>query len=445
MKVVDERHISIKILIDIFKNNSYSNIALRNYFKGEDSLSIQQKSFITEVVNGTLRNLIYIDFIIDSYSKTKIKKMKPVILNILRVSVYQIYFMDKVPEHAICNSAVNIVKKYKLDGLKAFVNGVLRSIIKGKENDLLKDLDKITYLSIKYSYEKWIIQYWLSEHTYEEVEKMCVANNERKKVTICINTNKVTKGEIKEKLKDDGLLVEDTYMCENSLKILKSNDITKLKAFQDGLFHVMGESSQRAVDILDPKENSKVLDLCSAPGGKSFYISYKMNNTGEIVSCDIHEHKIKLIEESVSRLGLKNIRVKLNNGTNINEEFIESFDYVLVDAPCSGLGLVGKRPEIKYTKTFQDIEELAKLQKDILINASKYLKKGGILLYSTCTISKRENINNVKWLLENSNLELVSLKNEDYGNEQGVIEILPTIEKDVDGFFIAKFRRKDNE
>ncbi len=444
MKTIDERYVSIKILMDIFKNNAYNNIALRNYFKGEEKLTTKEKSFITEIVNGTLRNLVYIDFVIDNYSKTKTKKMKPVILNVLRISVYQIYFMDKVPEHAICNSAVNIVKKYKLDGLKAFVNGVLRNIIKNKDKDLLIGLDKIDYLAVKYSYERWIIQYWLSEHTYEEVEEMCIANNQRKKVTICINTNKTSKEEITEILQNDKVEIEKSFICEDSLKILKSDDMTKLKAFKEGLYHVMGESSQMAVDILDPKEHTKLLDLCSAPGGKSFYASYKMKNTGEIISCDIHEHKIKLIEDTVERLGLKNIKTRLNDATKLNSEFINKFDYVIVDAPCSGLGIVGKRPEIKYTKTFQDIEELAKLQKQILVNASKYINKDGVLVYSTCAISKRENIANVKWLLENSDLELISLKDKPFGNENDVIEVLPNRANAMDGFFIAKFRRSNN-
>ncbi len=445
MKTINERENAVKILIDIFKNDSYSNIALRNFFNGQKDLNKQQKSFITEVVNGTLRNLIYLDFVINTYSKTKTKKMKPVILNVLRISVYQIYFMDRVPEHAICNSAVDIVKKYKLHGLTGFVNGVLRTIIKNKNVDLLKDLDKITYLSVKYSYDKWIIQYWLSEHTYEEVEEMCIANNERKKVSICVNTIKTNVSDITNSLQNDGVQVEKSFMCDNSLKISKSNDITKLEAFEKGLFHVMGESSQIAIDVLNPKQNSKLLDLCAAPGGKSFYASYKMNNTGEILSCDIHEHKIKLLDETVERLQIKNIKTKLNDATKLNEEFVNKFDYVLLDAPCSGLGIVGKRPEIKYSKTFEDIEALSSLQKEILQNAIKYLKEGGELVYSTCAISKRENINNVKWVLQNSDLELVNLQQHKFGLESGVIEILPTTENGMDGFFIAKFRRKDNE
>lgn len=448
MTIKDEREIAIKILLDVFQNGAYNNIALRNYFKNVD-LNKQQKAFITDIVNGTLRNLIYIDFVIDTYSKTKTKKMKPVILNVLRISLYQIYFMDKVPEHAICNSAVNIVKKYKLEGLTGFVNGVLRTVIKNKEIDLLKDLNKIDYLAVKYSYDKWIIQYWLSEYSYEEVEQMCIANNNRKKVTLCLNTNLGSKKEIIEKLKNEGVEIENGYLCENSLNILKSDDIAKLTAFQEGLFHVMGESSQYAIDVLNPKENSRILDLCSAPGGKSFYASYKMNNTGEIVCCDIHEHKIKLIEDSVDRLKLKNIKVKINDATKLNSDFVEKFDYVMVDAPCSGLGIVGKRPEIKYTKTFDDIQELANLQKDILKNAIKYLNEDGVLLYSTCAISKRENILNVNWILENSDLKLDDLndfkfcknkKSKDY--DLNVIEILPTVENNMDGFFVAKFSKK---
>ncbi len=444
MKEINEREFAVKILIDIFKNGAYSNIALRKFFYEKKELETRQKSFITEIVNGTLRNLIYIDFIIDTYSKTKTKKMKPVVLNVLRISVYQLYFMNKVPEHAICNSAVKIVRKYKLDGLTGFVNGVLRSIIKNKNTDLLKDLDKITYLSVKYSYDKWIIQYWLSEHTYEEVEKMCIANNRRKKISISLNTVNKSLNDIVKVLEKDNVKIEKSLLFDDSLKISNTDDLTKLEAYEQGLFHVIGESSKVAVDILNPQENSKMLDLCSAPGGKTFYSSYKMKNTGEIVSCDIYEHKIKLIEETAKRLKLTNIKTKINDATTLNNEFIEQFDYVLVDAPCSGLGIVGKRPEIKYNKTFNDIEEISILNKYIIIIALLFIKKDGELVYSTCAISKRENINNVKWVLENLEVELINLEEHKYGLQSGVIEILPTVENEMDGFFIAKFRRKNN-
>ncbi len=442
----NEREIAIKTLMNILNDNAYNNIALRNCFKENQDLNKIQKAFITETVNGTLRNLIFIDYIIDNYSKTKTNKMKPFILNNLRVSVYQIYFMDKVPEHAICNNAVELTKKYGFKGLSGFVNGVLRQIIRNKEEDVLKDLDKIMYLSIKYSYQKWMIQYWLSEHTYEEVEEMCKANNKSRKINFCINTNKTNLADLENILKDEDVTVEKSKICDNSLTVSKVNDITKLKSFNEGLYHVMGETSQIAVDVLDPKENTKVLDICSAPGGKSFYMGYKMNNTGEIVSCDIYDHKIKLIDEGSKRVGLKNIETKINDATKLNNDFVNKFDYILVDAPCSGLGIVSKKPDIKLNKTFEDIEELSGIQKEIMSNAYKYLKEGGVLVYSTCTISKRENTNNVKWILENTNLELVDLNEEfeNLANDKGVIEILPTLENNSDGFYIAKFRRKNN-
>lgn len=444
MEKLDEREIAVYTLIEILDLGGYNNIVLRRVFKKYDTLENKQKNFLTEIVNGTLRNLIYIDFIIDKYSKVKTTKMKPIILNTLRISVYQIYFMDRVPNHGICNSAVNLTKKKGFKGLAGFVNGVLRNILRNKEENILLGLKKAEFLSVKYSYNIWIIKYWLSQFTYEIVEEICKGSNKRNPTTIAVNTNKTTKEQLKKELTDRAVRVIECDVVNNSLKISNTSDISKIKNFRHGEFHVIGEMSQLAVEVLDPKENKEVLDMCSAPGGKAFKSSYIMKNTGKVVCLDIFEHKIELIEQSSQRLGLTNIEARLVDGKKVEKDFIEAFDYVLVDAPCSGFGIVSKKPDIKINKTFEDIVELVEIQRNLLKNSVKYLKKDGILVYSTCTISNKENIQNVEWLLENEEVELIDLRDKyDFANDKGVIEILPTEKNMLDGFFIAKMRRKN--
>ncbi len=444
MNKIDEREIAVYALIDIVELSGYNNIVLRRTLKKYEGLTNVQKNFLTEVVNGTLRNLIYIDYVINEYSKTKTEKMKPIILNTLRIGVYQIHFMDRVPSHGICNSAVNFVKKKGFQGLSGFVNGLLRNIIRNKDENLLEGLKKAEYLSIKYSYDIWIIKYWLSQFSYEVVEQICIGSNKRSGVTIAVNTLKTTKDKLKNELELKEIEVLDGILVNNALKLKNTRDISKLKSFKEGMFHVIDETSQYAVEILNPMANKKMLDMCSAPGGKTFNSSYNMDGTGEIVSCDIFDHKIELIEESIRRLGVTNIKTMILDGTELKEEFVDKFDYVLVDAPCSGLGIVSKKPDIKINKTFEDIQQLIPIQREILKNGIKYLKEDGVLVYSTCTISNKENIQNIRWILEEEDgIELVDLKEESkLANDEGVIEILPDDSKELDGFFIAKLRRK---
>lgn len=442
---MNEREIAFAVMMDISEKNAYNNIVLKNIFEKNIDLSKVQKAFITEIVNGTMRNLIYIDYVIDQFSKVKTKKMKPTISNILRISVYQIMFMDRVQDFAVCNEAVNLAKKKKFHNLSGFVNGVLRNIARNKENIKLPDkmAEPIKNLSVKYSVPEWILNYWNETFTMDEMENICLGSIEKPKVSICINTVKTNKTDLKKILLSENVEVYDAASVCNILRLSSTDNMTNLDSFKNGLYHVMDESSALSVEALSPKENDTVIDVCAAPGGKSFYSAYKMNNMGRVISRDIHNHKIKLIDDSVKRLGLNIIKTEKKDAAVYYREDSKRADCVIVDAPCSGLGLFRKKPDIKYSKTLDDIKRLSEIQKEILASCYDYVKIGGVLIYSTCTISKLENEDNVKWFCENYNFELEDLTK--YIKlpqaKVGYVQILPRF-YDSDGFFIARFVRK---
>ena len=444
---MNSRELSVYALIDIFNFGSYNNLTLKKLFAENKQLSFEEKAFITELVNGTLRNIIYIDYIINNFSKTKTSKMKPIILNILRISVYQLMFMNKIPVSAICNEAVKLAKKKKFDGLSGFVNAVLRNISRNKDNIKLPSEEKepIKFLSIKYSYPEWIIKTWLLEMDYEIVKEICQANNLSPKISICVNTNKTNKQELKDIFLKEGIEFQDGHISENSLYIFKTKDISESEAFKKGYFHIMDESSMLAVECLAPKKGQTIFDVCSAPGGKSFYLAYLMQNKGQIFSRDIHSHKIELIENNKKRLGLNIINTQQLDASIFRPEDENKADAIILDVPCSGLGILRKKPDIKYNKSIEDIDSLVLIQRNILKACAKYVKKGGTMLYCTCTISKKENLENIQWFLENFDFELapISLKNNlnIETSENGYIQILPNMFQ-TDGFFIAKLKRK---
>lgn len=444
-----EREIALYAITDILSEKGYNNIVLRKTLNKNYRLSIVQRGFVTELVNGTLRNLINIDYVIGCFSKTPCNKMKPVVLNTLRLAVYQIIYMDKVPDSAACNEAVAFIKKKGLAGLSGFVNGVLRNVARNKAYVKYPDEknNPVEFLSIKYSYPRWIIEYWLKEFDYERVFEMCAENSLAPRVGICINKNRTNRQELKKLLAEDNIAVTDGCISNDSLYISKTSDITMAKAYQSGMFHIMDESSMLAVKVLDPKPGDTVIDVCAAPGGKSFYCGYLMENKGKIIAGDVHEHKINLLTEGAERLGLDIIKPILSDASVFNGNYADTADCLIVDAPCSGLGLVKKKPDIKYNKTYEDILNLVRLQREILKESAAYVKVGGTLVYSTCTVSVKENAENVKWFLENFDYEAVDISALLPDNikcdtaKHGYIQILPG-DFGTDGFFIAKFVRK---
>ncbi len=447
--MINERELAVYTLIDIIDEKAYNNISLRKTLNQNNALSAHQKAFVTELVNGTLKNLIYIDYVISQFSKTPIQKMKPLIINTLRISVHQLFFMDRVPVSAICNEAVKLVKARGFKDLSGFVNGVLRNIARA-ESIKLPDASKdfIKYLSVKYSYPSWLVAYFCEELGKENVEKMFIDNAKSPKITIAVNTLKTSVENVKANLLQSGMEVNDSTQISCALQISKTSDLSQCKDFTEGSFHIINESSMLAVQVLDPKKHDTIIDLCAAPGGKTFYSAYLTDDSAKIIASDIFGHKIDLIKSGCERLGILNVETRLNDATVTNESLIGIADALIIDAPCSGLGLIRKKPDIKYSKTQEDINALSKIQREILAASFQYVKESGVLVYSTCTISKKENFDNIEWFVNNYPFELVDISDylpEDLKTDTakcGFVQILPDTNRD--GFFIAKLRRKTN-
>ena len=431
MEKLNERELCVDILTDILNNQGYNNVVLRRTLRKHLGLSAVQKAFITDVVNGVLRNMTYIDHCIDSISKTPTTKMKPFILNNLRVAFYQISFMNKIPASAAANEAVELAKKRGFSALSGFVNGVVRNFLRQKDAIVFPDenVDPVGFLSTTYSHPKWLVKMWLESYDFGFVKQLCFANNAVPKISIAVNTLKTTTHELKEILQDEGVLAEESALVENCLRISKMADLTQRESFKQGLYHVQDESSMLAVCALDPKPGETVYDVCAAPGGKSFLSAYKMGNRGEIIARDVHPHKVELIDEAAKRLGIDIICPQEHDSTMVNGVDYNRADKLLVDAPCSGFGLLSKKPDIKISKQPEDIAALVKLQRQILAASAEYVRPGGTLIYSTCTICEAENMGNVKWFLENFQYEMVSVK-----------QFFPHVDG-CDGFFIAKFSK----
>ncbi|MDR7856388.1 16S rRNA (cytosine(967)-C(5))-methyltransferase RsmB [Tissierella sp.] len=441
--VLSAREVSFNILYDIFVKEAFSNIAINKNL--EEQLSSKDESLIREITYGVLENQLYLDYIISKASKIRLKKIHSAILIILRIGVYQLVFMDKIPNSAAVNESVNLAKKHGHKGSIGFVNGVLRNIGNNKDEYMKINVsNKIDYISIKYSHPKWMVDRWVREFGEEFTEELCKKNNESPKLNIRVNTLKINKDELRERLMKKNLIIEESIYAKDSLIIDNPNRITELEEFKLGYFFIQDESSTLVGQVMDPLPGSVIIDICSAPGGKTTHLAQIMNNKGKIYSRDIYKHKLKLIEENANRLGIDIIQTDLSDATKRDEDMFNIADYVLVDAPCSGLGLIRRKPEIKWNRKEADIEKLADLQYTILNNVKEYIKIGGILVYSTCTIERDENVNLVnRFLQENRNFKLVEIEskftNKDNLNSlnSGYIQLYPNIHG-TDGFYIAK-------
>lgn len=436
------RWIVLKILDAIEFEGIFVHEAI-DKFTDDDQLTKQDRGFIKRVVFGVIEHRIYIDYILNQYSKVKVKKMKPAIRHIMRLSVYQLMFMENIPESAVCNEAVKLVKKRKMFKLGGFVNGVLRAIVRSKESIKLPDpkSNLAEYLSVKYSYEKNLVDFLLKEMSAETLEAFLGVSNEEAPMTIRVNASKCSKNELVAKLKLEGVEVTPGEWLDEALHISGFDRLTKLCSFNDGLFQVQDESSMLVSTVGLEPGMAKVIDVCSAPGGKTLHAADKLGMDGKVFAYDVSAYKLELIRENVERLGYKSIEVNLGDGTIYNESLKEEGDLVIADVPCSGLGIIRKKPDIKWHITPERIESLTQLQRTIVQNVKSYVKPGGVLIYSTCTVTHSENEANVQWFLDNNkNFELQKIDGPYADEATGMIKLLPKSEG-PDGFFIAKMRR----
>ena len=439
---MNAREIAYKVLLDIEKNKNYSNMAINKHFK-DVKLSNQDRGLATEIIYGVIENKYYIDYMIDKLSKVKTNKMEIYVKILLRMGIYQIMFLNSISDYAAVNETVNLAKK-KNSKVSGFINGILRNVIRQKETiGAIKVKDDIDYLAIKYSYDKWMIRNWMIHLGREFTEELLEANSQRPSIYLRTNTLKITRDELIEKLEKQNIKASKVNVVDEAIKVENLKDIENNSLYKDGLFTVQDISSMLVGKVMNPKENSLVLDVCSAPGGKTTHMATLMNNTGQVVSRDIYDHKLKLIKASCKRLNLTNVDVEEYNAMKMDKDSIGKFDYVLADVPCSGLGIIRRKPEIKY-KEKEEFRDLPPIQKKILENASKYVKKGGTLIYSTCTIQDSENIDVIKeFLQKNKNFELAPIdevKVDLDNQEKGYMKIYPNVHE-MDGFFISKLIR----
>lgn len=437
---MNSREVALNIVNRVLNEGAYSNIVLSKELNASD-LSDKDKALVTELVYGTLRRKNTLDTIISNFVKD-ISVMDNEVLNILRIAIYQMHFLDKVPEFAACNEAVELAKKLSVQESK-LVNGILRSYTKNPDEIDINGgvVDKLAY---QYSFEPWFIRMIYKQYGEEIGRKVLQGLNQTPKVTVRVNTSKVDFDEVYDKLEEMEYDVEEGYVCPEAVIIKGGRSIENNELFNDGLITVQDESAMIVAPVLDVEDGDTVLDLCAAPGGKTTHIAELLNGTGKVLAFDLHENKLSLIKENVERLGLNNVEVEVMDATKLNSKYISSSNRVLIDVPCSGIGIIRKKPEIKWNKTRKSLKDLVPTQRQIMENAWAYLKYGGTMVYSTCTLNKEENEENIEWFLnkhKDAKMEKVFLGNKDnlLYNKDGSLTILPN--EYMDGFYIAKIRK----
>lgn len=445
------RKIAFDIVYGTLENEGHSDELFRRAVAkriDEKVLTKQEKNFVRRVSYGTVERVPELDRVINHFSKTPVKKMKPVIRTILRVGVYELLYMDSIPESATCNELVKLTKKKKFQNLSGFVNGVLRNVARADKEKLRNELltecrtenEKLSFL---YSMPSELTEMLVKAYGKKTVAKILASFYEENPVTIRIQKMNATAEQVKEDLENIGLSVSPCRYVEDAFHIEGNFLVEELPGFAEGHFTIQDESSMLPVLVSGIQPGYRIIDVCSSPGGKALHAVDKLQGDGVVSARDVSEQKIERIIENANRLKANNIEIKVWDGRVSDLEWFEKADVVIVDVPCSGIGVIGRKPEIKYTAV-QHMVELQKLQREIVTSAVKMIKPGGTLIYSTCTVNPAENEENAKWIAENLALDMVSLDEylpEELKNKmtaQGMLQILPGIHEG-DGFFVAKF------
>ncbi|MBD8068348.1 16S rRNA (cytosine(967)-C(5))-methyltransferase RsmB [Bacillus sp. PS06] len=440
------REVVLDILLSIEKNQAYSNLLLNKMIQ-KNELSNKDVGLLTEIVYGTIQRRDTLDYYLSPFINNK-KKVEIWVIVLLRLSLYQMVYLDRIPERAVLFEAVEIAKKRGHKGIASMVNGVLRTIQRNGLPSTDEIKDPVEKLSIESSHPLWLVKRWVSFFGYEEAKKMCEVNLLPPVQSARVNITKITVDGAIERLAAEGIEASYGELSPNSIKINKGN-IAHSSLFKEGFITIQDESSMLVATALGVDKEDRVLDSCAAPGGKTTHIAELLHNTGSVTSLDLHDHKVKLIDEQVKRLGLNNVTTKALDSRTVSEHFEkESFDKILVDAPCSGFGVIRRKPDIKYSKTENDIHQLKKVQQSILSAVAPLLKKGGTLVYSTCTIDEEENEqvineflnNHTEYIMDNELADKLPNQVGSYVSE-GKVQLLPHY-FGTDGFFIASFRKQ---
>ncbi|MBE2975113.1 16S rRNA (cytosine(967)-C(5))-methyltransferase RsmB [Priestia megaterium] len=445
MSKYNVRDIALDILLAIEKNQAFSNLLLNNSIQ-KRGIQGKDAGLLTEIVYGTIQRRDTLDYGLAPFLKNP-KKLQPWVRVLLRLSLYQMVYLDRVPDRAILHEAVEIAKKRGHKGIASMVNGVLRNIQRSGTPSLEEIQNPVERLAIETSHPLWLVKRWVEQYGLDKTRGICLANLMAPKQTIRVNSARFTQNEVKEALEKEGIVVEPGHFVEEALEVQKGN-AAHTQAFREGMFTVQDESSMLVAHALGAEAEELILDSCAAPGGKSTHIAEQLKNSGKVISLDIHDHKVKLIAQQAERLHLTNIEPTVQDSRKAGEQFDkEMFDRILVDAPCSGFGVMRRKPDLKYTKTEQDVKQLARIQQDILNAVAPLLKKGGTLVYSTCTIDRDENGDVVTaFLAEHADFQ----KDETLAArmpqklkqnvKHGEIQLLPDAQSD--GFYIACLQKK---
>lgn len=439
MEKVDlNRQKAFKILWDVFKKNAYANLAIDAYF-GEQPLREVDRGFVSEIVYGTLRYVMTLDSVMQQFSKIKKNKISDAILIILRMGIYQLLFM-RVPASAACNESVKLAKKYGHKASAGFVNGVLRSVAKGQALIILQTPEE------KYSFPAWMVRRFSQELGYASSHQLMEALNERPKLCIRRNSLLASQEVFEQALQKEGIPFERGLYVDEAYYI-KGHPLEETEAFRKGYFYVQDESSMLPAKVLAPKATDRILDICAAPGGKTSFLAALMQNEGEILACDLHPHRLLMMHENFKRLGVRSVETKVMDAAVFDAALLEKFEGVLCDVPCSGLGILRKKPEIKWARTEEDIASLAALQGDILKNCASYVKPGGTLVYSTCTLLTEENESVVEKFLA-LHTDFFPEPVQAFLPQKLVLDAAVPYAKiyphlhGIDGFFIARLRKR---
>jgi 16S rRNA (cytosine967-C5)-methyltransferase len=440
------RETALELLESIEKNQAYSNLLLNNAIE-KNKIEKKDIGLLTELVYGTLQRKLTLDFYLGPFIKNS-RKLESWVLQLLRLTLYQMEFLDRIPDRAAIFEAVEIAKRRGHKGIAGVVNGVLRSV----QREGLPSLDSIEdpgkRLAIATSHPEWLVRRWISQFGLAKTTEMCEMNLTAPLQTARVNKTRISVAECIELITEEGFEVERSPILPEAIKCLRGN-LAASTPFKYGLLTIQDESSMLAAHALGIEKDEAVLDACAAPGGKSTHIAERLDNSGKVIALDLHEHKVKLIHENAKRLGLENVEAKKLDSRTVQEHFEpESFDRILLDAPCSGLGVMRRKPDMKYTKREEDLSKLQEIQLSLLDAVAPLVKKGGVIVYSTCTVDRAENQDTVKLFLE---------QHAEYSGDSSVIERMPEaiaplvdgyelqiLPQDFgsDGFYIACLQRK---
>lgn len=423
MAGINIREIGLDTLIEILEHGQFSHIYLRAVLDKYGFLQKQERAFLGRLVTGTIERKLELEYIINSCSKTKVRKMKPLIRTALLMGTYELYYMDGVPDSATCNEYVKLAKKRGFAGLSGFVNGVLRTIARGKDSLIIEDP------AISYSMPQWIFDMWQADYGCEQAQAICQGFFEKEDLCIRVNENKISREALIKLFEEAGIKAVAEESLDSAIYLSGYDSVTGLPGFEEGLFYVQDYSSQLVCQLAEIQPDDQILDMCAAPGGKAIHAA-ALASQGHVLARDLTQAKVDLINENIARVGADNIDTQVWDATVEEPEQLEGYDLVIADLPCSGLGIIRKKPDIKYNQTPESLQELEALQAKILDVAAGYVRHGGKLSYSTCTINRGENDGQVAaFLTRHPDYEIADSR-----------QLLP--DDKHDGFYICVMKRK---